>query len=176
METGKLLVIVQVSQARRFACQAPGCGRSTFRQLYLVVRGGEVVVFGASCFRKIEGSEVPVQPLYGTPPVRRLTERQCSLLAEDPAALIGEFEAEQALPSRPPSAPPDPRELAPRARIPRLPDFARRRFGEQAAREVEARYGPRSDLKGWRSLVDLRIRELADGVALPARVGGGSSG
>jgi hypothetical protein len=176
METGKLLVIVEVAQARRFACQAPGCGRSTFRQLYLVVRGGEIVVLGASCFQKLQGSEVAVRPLYGMPLVRRLTERQCSLLAENPAQLIAEFEAEHALPLRTPSAPPNPGELAPRARIPRLPDFARRQFGEQAAREVEAKYGPRSNLKGWRSLVDLRIRELADGVALPARIGSGSSG
>jgi hypothetical protein len=175
METGKLLAIVEVAQARRFACQAPGCGRSTFRQLYLVVRGAEVVVLGASCFRKMQGSEVPVQPLYGRPLVRRLADRQCSLLAEDPAQLIAEFEAEQALLARAPSAPSSPGELATRARIPPLPDFARRKFGEQAAREVEARYGPCSDLKGWRSLVDLRIRELADGVALPARLGGGPS-
>ena len=28
METGKLLVNVEVAQASRFACQAPGCGRS----------------------------------------------------------------------------------------------------------------------------------------------------
>lgn len=176
METGKLLVIVEVAQARRFACQAPGCGRSMFRQLYLVALGGEVAVLGASCFRKMQGNGVPVPPLYGTPLVRRLSERQCRLLAENPAQLIAEFEAEHALPFRAPSERPNPAELAPRARIPRLPDFARRQFGEQAAREVEAKYGQRSGLKGWRSLVDLRIRELADGVALPARVGGGSSG
>ncbi len=163
METGKLLVIVEVAQARRLACQAPGCGRSTFRQLYLVVRGGDVVVLGASCFRKMQGSEVPVPPLYGTPLVRRLTERQSSLLAENPAQLIAEFEAEHALPFRAPSARPTPGELARRARIPRLPLSTRRRFGEQAEREVEAKYGQPSDLKGWRSLVDLRIRELADG-------------
>ena len=176
METGKLLVIVEVPQARRFACQAPGCGRSTFRQLYLVVRGAGIVILGASCFRKMQGSEVPVTPLYKTPLVRRLTERQCSLLAGNPAQLIAEFEAEYELPLRAPSAPPNPGELASRARIPRLPDFARRQFGAQAAREVGAKYGQRSGLKGWRSVVVLRIRELPDGVALPARLGGGSSG
>jgi hypothetical protein len=85
------------------------------------------------------------------------------LLAENPAQLIAEFEVEHALPFRAPAERPNPAELAPRARIPRLPDFARRQFGEQAAREVEAKYGQRSDLKGWRSLVDLRIRELVDG-------------
>jgi hypothetical protein len=100
METGKLLVIVEVAQARRFACQAPGCGRSMFRQLYLVLRNGEIVVLGEGCFRKMQGSEAPVRPLYGTPLVRRLTERQCRLLAEDPARLIEEFEADHSYPVR----------------------------------------------------------------------------
>ena len=163
METGKLLVIVEVAQARRFACQAPVCGRSAFRLLYVVSHSGGIVVLGASCYRKMLGTEVPVRPLYGTPVVRRLTERQCSLLAENPALLIAELEADPAFPFHAPSAPLNSGELAPRARIPRLPVGTRRQFGAQAERDVEAKYGQRSDLKGWRSLVDLRIRELADG-------------
>lgn len=161
MENGKLLVIVQVAQARRFACQAPGCGRSTYRQLYLVLLNGEIVVLGAGCFQKMRGSEAPVRPVYGTPLVRRLTDRQCRLLAQDPAQLITEIEAEHVLPSRASLAGSQPGELAPRARIPRLPAWTKSQFGAQAEREVETKYGPRSDLKGWRSLVDLRIRELA---------------
>jgi hypothetical protein len=163
METGKLLVIVEVAHARRFACQAPGCGRSTFRQLYLVVRNGEIVVLGAGCFRKMQGSEAPVRPLYATPPVRRLNDRQCRLLAQDPARLIAEIQAEHVLPSRASLANSEPGEPAPRARIPPLPAWTIRQFGAQAESDVEARYGQRSGLKGWRSLVDLRIRELADG-------------
>ncbi|PSL79448.1 hypothetical protein C7T35_37485 [Variovorax sp. WS11] len=109
------------------------------------------------------GTEVPVRPLDRTPVVRRLTERECNLLAENPAQLIAEFDAGHAF-AFAPSAPASPREPAPRARIPRLPLGTRRQFGAQAEREVEAKYGQRSHLKGWRSLVDLRIRELANGV------------
>jgi hypothetical protein len=163
METGKLLAIVEVAQARRFACQAPGCGRSTFRQLYVVFHSGEIVVLGASCYRKLLGNDV-VRPLFGAPGVRRLTERECSLLAENPAQLIAEFEAGHAFAFHAPSTRPSPGEPTPRARIPPLPHGTRRQFGAQAEKDVEAKYGKRSDLKGWRSLVDLRIRELADGV------------
>ncbi|MGK6310741.1 hypothetical protein [Variovorax sp. DT-64] len=157
-------MIVEIAQARRFACQAPGCGRSTFRQLYLVVRSGEIVVLGAGCFRKMQGSEAPVRPLYATPPVRRLNERECRLLAQDPARLIAEIEAQHVLPSRTSLAGPQSGEIAARARIPRLPAWTKLQFGAQAERDVEARYGQRSGLKGWRSLVDLRIMELANGV------------
>src|SRR5215207_7718842 len=104
METGKLLAIVEVAQARRFACQAPGCGRSTFRQLYVVFHSGEIVVLGAGCYRNMLGTEVPVRPLYGTPVARRLTERECSLLGENPAQLIAEFEAGHAFAIRVPSS------------------------------------------------------------------------
>lgn len=162
METGKLLAIVEVAQARRFACQAPGCGRTVFRQLYVVFYSGGFILLGAGCCRKMLGTEVSARPLHGTPDVRRLTERECSLLAENPAQLMAEFDAGRASAFGALSARPGPREAAPRARIPRLSIWTRRQFGAQAEREVEAKYGRNSDLKGWRSLVDLRIRELAD--------------
>jgi hypothetical protein len=99
--------------------------------------------------------------------VRRLTERQCSLLAEDPARLIAEFEKGHASTFGALPALPGERGTTPRARIPPLPIRARRQFGAQAQKEVEAQYGHSSDLKGWRSLVDLRIRELAGRVIAP---------
>ncbi|CAN7744132.1 hypothetical protein LJR084_006642 [Variovorax sp. LjRoot84] len=163
METGKLLAIVEVAQARRFACQAAGCGRTVFRQLYVVHSEG-IIVLGAGCYRKMLGTEVSARPLHGTPDVRRLTERECSLLAENPAQLMAEFDAGHASAFGALSARPSPREATPRARTPRLPIWTRRQFGAQAEKEVEAQYGRSSDLKGWRSLVDLRIRELADRV------------
>jgi hypothetical protein len=164
METGKLLAIVEVAQARRFACQAPGCGRTVFRQLYVVFHSGGFVVLGAGCYRKMLGAEVSAQALHGAPDVRRLTERESRLLAENPAQLMAEFDAGHASAFGALSARPGPRQATPRVRIPRLPIWTRRQFGAQAEREVEAKYGRNSDLKGRRSLVDLRIRELADGV------------
>ncbi|CAN7750501.1 MULTISPECIES: hypothetical protein [unclassified Variovorax] len=164
METGKLLAIVEVAQARRFACQAAGCGRTVFRQLYVVVHSEGIIVLGAGCYRKMLGTEVSARPLHGTPDVRRLTERECSLLAENPAQLMAEFDTGHASAFGALSARPSPREATPRARTPRLPIWTRRQFGAQAEKEVEAQYGRSSDLKGWRSLVDLRIRELADRV------------
>ena len=164
METGKLLAIVEVAQARRFACQAAGCGRTVFRQLYVVVHSEGIIVLGAGCYRKMLGTEVSARPLHGTPDVRRLTERECSLLAENPAQLMAEVDTGHASACGALSARPSPREATPRARTPRLPIWTRRQFGAQAEKEVEAQYGRSSDLKGWRSLVDLRIRELADRV------------
>jgi hypothetical protein len=108
------------------------------------------------------GTEASARPLHGAPHVRRLTERECNLLAENPAQLVAEFEAGHGSAFGALSARPGPREAIPRVRIPPLPAWTRRRFGAQAEQEVEAQYGRRSDLKGWRSLVDLRIRELAD--------------
>lgn len=84
------------------------------------------------------------------------------MLAENPAQLMAEFNAGHASAFGALSVRPGPREATPRARIPPLPNWTRRQFGAQAEKDVEAQYGRRSDLKGWRSLVDLRIRELAD--------------
>jgi len=94
--------------------------------------------------------------------VRRLTERECTLLAENPAQLMAELDAGHACAFGALSGRAGPREATPRARITPLPIWTRRQFGAQAEKEVEAQYGPRSNLKGWCSLVDLRIRELAD--------------
>lgn len=163
METGKLLAIVEVAQARRFACQAPGCGRTVFRQLHVVFHSEGIIVLGPGCYRKMLGTEVSARPQHGAPDVRRLTERECSLLAENPAQLLAEFDAGHASAFGALSARPGPREATRRARIPRLPVWTRHQFGAQAEKEVEAKYGRNSDLKGWRSLVDLRIRELANG-------------
>jgi hypothetical protein len=164
METGKLLAIVEVAQARRFACQAPGCGRTVFRQLCVVFHNGGIMLLGAGCYRKVLGDEVSAPPLHRARDVRRLTERECSLLAENPAQLMAEFDAGDASAFGTLSAHPTHRQVTPRARIPRLPIWTIRQFGAQAEKEVEAKYGRSPDLKGWRSLVDLRIRELAAGV------------
>jgi hypothetical protein len=164
METKKLLAIVEVAQARRFVCQAPGCGRTVFRQLHVVFHSGGILVLGAGCYRKMLGTEVSAGPLHKTPDIRRLTERECSLLAENPAQLMAEFDAGHASAFGALSARPGPRDASRRVRIPHLPIWTRRQFGAQAEKEVEAQYGRSADLKGWRSLVDLRIKELADRV------------
>ncbi|VTU24316.1 hypothetical protein SRS16CHR_03428 [Variovorax sp. SRS16] len=169
MDTKKLLAVVEVAQSKRFACQAPGCGRTVFRRLHVVSQDGALCVVGVGCYQKIFHGNVRDWPLYGSPNGRPLTEREYLLLVKDPARLIARFEAERAAGERTAVAPRSRRPVQPRAQIPRPPSEARRRFGAQAEREVEAKYGLRSALKGWRSLVDLRIRELADRAAAEGR-------
>src|SRR6185312_15078086 len=148
----RLLAVVELAQGKHFACQAPGCGRAVFRRLHIVSQGEALSVVGVGCYQKVFSGNVRDRPLHGTPNGRRLSEREYLLLSKDPARLIARFEAERAAGERAAAAPRNPRPVLPRAQIPRPPSEAKRRFGAQAEREVEAKYGLRSALKGWRSL------------------------
>ncbi len=162
METRKLIAIVEVAQTQRFWCQAPGCGRTAFRRLHVVSIRDAILVVGAGCSQSMLAGNAGRAPLHGTAEGRRLTARECNLLTDNPAAFVAQLERDDEPGYSAPVASRAARVPPVRAQLYRPPASTAQLYGAQARRDVEARYGTRSDLKGWRSLVDLRIRQLAD--------------
>lgn len=89
----RLLAVVEVPQADRVVCQAPGCQHPVFRRIHVVRKDGQLTVLGSECFKKLFG-EGHSAPSYGTGEGRLLTPEERQLLVENTARLIAQFEAE----------------------------------------------------------------------------------
>ena len=88
-----LLAVVEVAQADRVVCQAPGCKHPVYKRIHVVQKDGQLTVLGSECFKKLFG-EGNSAPSYGTGEGRLLTPEERQLLVENTARLIAQFEAE----------------------------------------------------------------------------------
>ena len=89
----RLLAVVEVPQADRVVCQAPGCKHPVFKRIHVVQKNGQLTVLGSECFKKLFG-EGHSAPSYGSGEGRLLTPEERQLLVENTARLIAQFEAE----------------------------------------------------------------------------------
>ena len=89
----RLLAVVEVPQADRVVCQAPGCKHPVYKRIHVVQKNGQLTVLGSECFKKLFG-EGHSAPSYGSGEGRLLTLEERQLLVENTACLIAQFEAE----------------------------------------------------------------------------------
>jgi hypothetical protein len=89
----RLLAVVEVPQADRVVCQAPGCKHPVYKRIHVVQKDGQLTVLGSECFKKLFGEEHSA-PSYGSGEGRLLTLEERQLLVENTARLIAQFEAE----------------------------------------------------------------------------------
>jgi hypothetical protein len=89
----RLLAVVEVPQAYRVVCQAPGCKHPVYKRIHVVQKDGQLTALGSECFKKLFG-EGHSAPSYGSGEGRLLTLEERQLLVENTARLIAQFEAE----------------------------------------------------------------------------------
>lgn len=89
----RLLAVVEVPQAERVVCQAPGCKHPVFKRIHVVQKDGHLAVLGSECFKKLFG-ELHSTPSYGSGEGRLLTPEERRLLVENTERLVAQFEAE----------------------------------------------------------------------------------
>jgi hypothetical protein len=61
----RLLAVVEVPQADRVVCQAPGCKHPVYKRIHVVQEDGRLTVLGSECFKKLFG-EGHSAPSYGS--------------------------------------------------------------------------------------------------------------
>lgn len=93
MTSFRLLAVVEVPQADRVVCQAPGCKHPVYKRIHVVQEDGKLTVLGSACFKKFFG-EAHSTPSYGSGEGRLLTPEERQLLAENTERLIAQFETE----------------------------------------------------------------------------------
>lgn len=93
MTAFRLLAVVEVPQADRVVCQAPGCKHPVYKRIHVVQKDGELTVLGSECFKKLFG-EAGSTPSFGSGEGRLLTPEERQLLVENTERLISQFEAE----------------------------------------------------------------------------------
>jgi hypothetical protein len=93
MTAFRLLAVVEVPQADRVVCQAPGCKHPVYKRIHVVQKYGNLTVLGSECFKKLFG-EAHSTPSYGSGDGRLLTPEERQLLVENTERLISQFEAE----------------------------------------------------------------------------------
>lgn len=89
----RLLAVVEVPQADRVVCQAPGCKHPVYKRIHVVRTNGQLAVLGSECFKKHYG-EAQSAPSYGSGEGRLLTPEERELLVANTARLIAQFETE----------------------------------------------------------------------------------
>lgn len=52
-DSPELFAIVEVDQADRVVCQAPGCGHSVYKRIHVVRQYGQTSVYGSDCFARL---------------------------------------------------------------------------------------------------------------------------
>jgi hypothetical protein len=94
----QLLAIVSVDRAERVTCGQSGCGHSVFAQIHVVRADGELMVLGSTCFAKRFGGVdgLGSASFGGGGKGRLLTADERLLLMNNTAALLAQFENEQA--------------------------------------------------------------------------------
>jgi len=93
MTSFRLLAVVEVPQADRVVCQAPGCKHPVYKRIHVVQKDGKLTVLGSECFKKLFG-EASSTPSYGSGEGRLLTPEERQLLVENTERLISQFETE----------------------------------------------------------------------------------
>lgn len=95
-DSPELLAIVEVDQADRVVCQAPGCGHSVCKRIHVVRQYGHASVYGSDCFARLFADIVRTgHPRYGTSDARLLTAEEQALLAQNTERLLAQFETER---------------------------------------------------------------------------------
>ena len=89
-----LVAVVEVEYDKRILCQAPGCGRSVYRKIHIVLESTEFTLLGYDCYRRIYGSDAVREPFYSWGSDRRLTDEERQQLIENTAAFIEQLEQE----------------------------------------------------------------------------------
>lgn len=90
-----LRAIVSVNEEDRVRCGEVGCGHSVFRAIHVVQDDDALHVLGSTCFAKRYGGRNALgQPSYGGGNGRQLTDTEREMLANNTAALLARFQAE----------------------------------------------------------------------------------
>lgn len=109
--SSELLAIIEVDQAARVRCQAPGCNHPVYKSIHVVLDAGEIRVLGSSCFKtSYAGSALTRRkPRYTSGEGRRLTAEEVALLESNTAMLIAQlrqaWEHQQSTAAAPQSVP-----------------------------------------------------------------------
>jgi hypothetical protein len=96
LTAAQLLAVVEVDPADRVVCQSQGCGHAVYKRIHVAHLDGRLMVCGSDCFSKLfGGNPAMARPRYGSGDGRLLTDAERTLLAENTARLIEQFEAER---------------------------------------------------------------------------------
>jgi hypothetical protein len=173
-DSPELLAIVEVDQADRVVCQAPGCGHSVYKRIHVVRQYGHASVYGSDCFARLFADIVRAgHPRYGSAEARLLTAEERALLAQNTERLLAQFETERVevleqqrlLREHEESIRRAEAERAQQARraaeLRRPPSAAEIASVEpEAKRIVRERFQVDPDQPGWRGLVLVEARKL----------------
>lgn len=84
-----------MDKEQRVYCQARECTKTVYKRIHVVEHQGSVMVLGSQCYGKLYRGHEKQEALFTGQSSRSLTAEERTMLAENTAELVAQFEAER---------------------------------------------------------------------------------